>query len=132
MKDIKGKFMIAFDTVCDGWQCTNDHEGNPNPEFFDSEEEAFRELFSDAISGLEGTDDDFFEENDLDKDKVIAEMKALLKEGSFEKMSKYLDDNPTCNYYEDFVIPAEEFVLGRKAIFTGKGIVIEGTKLEDL
>jgi hypothetical protein len=26
----------------------------------------------------------------------------------------------------------EEFILGRKTIFTGQGIVIEGTKIEDL
>jgi len=132
MKDIKGKFMIAFDTICDGMQCTNDHEGKPNPEFFDSEADAFFELFCDAIAGLEGTEDDYFKENEMDKDKVLATMKELKEEGDFEKMKNWLDANPEANYYEDFVIAAEEFVLGRKAIFTGHGIVIEGTKLEDL
>lgn len=132
MKDIKGKFIVAFDTICDGWECAKDENGNPDPELFDSEADAFHEIFGDALSGLRGIDDDYFEENDLDKDKVIAEMEALLEEGDFEKMSNYFDVNPTCNYYEEFIVPADEFILGRKAFFTGKGIVIEGTKLEDL
>jgi hypothetical protein len=132
MKDIKGKFIVAFDTICDGWECAKDEDGKPDPELFDSEADAFHEIFADALSGLKGTDDGYFEENDLDKDKVISEMEALLEEGDFEKMSNYFDVNPTCNYYEEFIVPAEEFILGRKTIFTGQGIVIEGTKIEDL
>lgn len=131
-QELKGKYMIAFDTVCDGWQCTNDHEGKPNPEFFDSEGDAMHELFADAIAGIEGNEEEFEDDEEIDRDKVLAEMKAIFEEGDTDKMREYLDANPHANYYDDFIVPADEFVLGRKAIFTGRGIVIEGTKLEDL
>lgn len=130
MKDITGKFVVAFDTVCDGEQTATDE--NNLPTLYDSEADAMFELFCDAYAGLEGTDDDYFEENEMNKDKVLSEMSALKEEGDTDKMSDYLDVNPACNYHEEFIVPAEEFVLGRKAIFTGQGIVVEGTKLEDL
>ena len=129
-QEIKGKFVIGFDTICDGNQTSVDDNGQP--QLYDSEADALFELFGDAIAGLEGTDDDYFEENKLDKDKVLSEMKALLEEGDSEKIRNYFDANPSCNYYDEFIEKAEDFVLGRKAIFTGKGIVIEGTKLENL
>lgn len=131
-QELKGKYMIAFDTVCDGWQCTNDHEGKPNPEFFDSEGDAMHELFADAIAGIEGNEEVFDENEELDRDEVLAEMEAILEQGDTNKMREYLDANPDANYYDDFIVPADEFVLGKKTIFTGKGIVIEGKKLEEL
>jgi hypothetical protein len=127
---MKGKFIIAFDTICEGHQTGNDE--NNNPPLYDSEADAMHELFGDAIAGLQGTTDDYFEDNEMNKEKVVAEMDAIFKEGNTNRMSDYLSANPNCNYYEDFIVPADEFVLGRKTIFTGQGIVIEGTKLEDL
>jgi hypothetical protein len=130
MKDIKGKFLIAFDTICDGNQTGGDENGLP--ELFDNEADALFELFCDAMAGLRGTTDDYFTDNEMNKEKVLAKMDELKEEGDYDKMKDYLDMNPSCNYYEDFIVPADEFVLGRKTIFTGQGIVIEGTKLEDL
>ena len=130
MKDIKGKFIVAFDTICDGNQTATDE--NDLPTLYDCEADAFHELFCDAIAGLEGTDDDYFEENELNKKKILKKMNKLKEEGDFFKMKDWLDANPDANYYGEWVESAEDFVLGRKAIFTGQGIVIEGTKLEDL
>ena len=59
-------------------------------------------------------------------------MNSLKKEGNVDKMKAYFDKHPETNYYDEFIEPADEFVVGRKAIFTGEGIVIEGTKLGDL
>ena len=130
MEEIKGKFIVAFDTICEGEQTATDE--NNLPMLYDSEAEAFFELFCDAIAGLEGTDDDYFTENKIDKDSTIATMNTLKEEGDFFKMKEWLDANPSANYYCEWVESAENFVLGRKAIYTGNGIVIEGTKLEDL
>ena len=128
--EVKGKFIVAFDTICDGEQTATDE--NNLPTLYDSEADAFFELFCDAMAGLEGTDDDYFEENNLDKDKILAEMQELKDEGDFEKMNNWMEANPDANYYGEWVESAETFVLGRKAFFTGQGVVIEGTKLEDL
>lgn len=127
--EVKGKYVIGFDTICNGNQTYTDEEGNIV--LFNSEDEAFKELFDDAVSGLENNDE-FFEENELNKEKVLSEMKSILKEGDVNKMRLYLQENPKCNYYDDFVESAETFVLGRKTIFTGKGITIQGTSLESL
>ena len=128
--EVKGKFVIGFDTICDGNQTAVDGDGLPT--LYDSEKEAFLEMFSEAIDGLEGTDDEYFEENDLDKEHFISTMKALKEEGNYLRMKTWFNNFPAANYYNEFIEPADEFVLGRKAIFTGQGIVIEGTKLEDL
>ena len=132
MKEIKGKFIIAFDTICDGWQCAKDENEKPNPTLFDSEADAMKEIFADAIAGLDGTDDDYFEENELNKEETLAEMNIILHLENVEGMRIYFGNKPACNYYDEFIVPAEEFILGRKAIFTGQGIVIAGTKLENL
>lgn len=128
--EVKGKYLIAFDTICDGNQTATDE--NNLPQLFDSEADAFFELFCDAMAGLEGTDDDYFEENEIDKDETLAKMQELKDEGNFFKMKNWFDANPSANYYDEWIESAEDFVLGRKAIFTGKGVVIEGTKLEEL
>lgn len=128
--EVKGKYVVVFDTICDGLQTATDEEGNIV--LFDSEEEAFKELFDDAIASLEGTDDSYFEENELDKEKVLKEMEEISKSGDVERMKKYLEENPDCNYHEESVESAETFVLGRKAIFTGQGVTIQGTPLKDL
>jgi hypothetical protein len=71
---LKGKFILAFDTLCTGWEAVRDE--NHHPVLCNSIEEA-----------------------ELDR---------------FDK--------------EDFVIPAEEFIEGRKAIFTGNGGHVIGNK----
>ncbi len=76
MKTFKRKYIVAFDTMCTGWDCIRDE--NNNPVLYNSEKEA--------------------EEDKFDED--------------------------------DFVIPATEFIEGRKAIFTGEGIKIIGKLLD--
>ena len=39
------KYVIVFDTVCDGWQAVMD--GEDNPALFDSKEEAEKEVMDD-------------------------------------------------------------------------------------
>lgn len=127
--EVKGKFVIGFDTICDGNQTSNDE--NNLPVLYDTHDEAMTEMFGDAIAGLEGTDEEYLKDNKITK-KKIARMYEILRSGDVKKMEDFLSRNPECNYYEDFVEKAEDFILGRKTFFTGQGIVIAGTKLEDL
>jgi hypothetical protein len=133
--EVTGKFVIVHDTICDGLQCQMDGDGseeNRKPTLYDNEADAMHEIFADAIAGLEGTDDDYFDENDLNKEKVVSEMRELLHNGEFDDWKNFLEENQACNYYGEWIESADEFILGRKTFFTGEGVVIAGTKLEDL
>lgn len=127
-KNLKGKFVIAFDTLADGWQCATNEKGKPDPTLHNSEAEAMIELFDDALSMLENQTDADRKENGISK-KKYAEMKEVFKTGNAEAMTKFLEANPSCNYNGEFIVPAEEFKFGRKTIFTGKGLTITGTNL---
>jgi len=131
--EIKGKYVIAYDTICDGMQCETEGKENKDlPVLYDSPADANWEIFCDAMSGLNGTDDDYFKETGLDKKKVLSEMKKLKEDGDSNKMRDYLQTTEGANYYDEHCESAETFVLGRKTIWTGKGITILGTKLEDI
>lgn len=129
-KDLKGKFVVAFDTVCDGWQCATDEDGKPDPTLFDSEADAMFELFADIIYMIENKDDEELVDCGITLDQR-AEMKKIFDEGNGDPqhMADYLQANPECNYNDEFIIPAEEFKFGRKAIFTGTGLQITGKTL---
>ena len=121
------KYIIAFDTLCEGYRCAIDQEGNPH--LYNSYDEAFKELFSDAICGIEGNPD-HLEDEDA-RENMITEMNDIFKSGDIEKMQEYFNRCPDANYYGEFIEKAEEFILGRKAIFDGQGITITGTKLNN-
>lgn len=125
----KGKFIIAFDTICDGWQCATDDKGKPAPTLFNNEGEAMKELFDDAISMFESQTISERKENGVNV-KTYHAMKKVYETGNPAKMAIFLENNPNCNYNDEFIVPAESFVFGRKAIFTGKGLQIIGEKLK--
>lgn len=129
-KNLKGKFIIAFDTICDGWQCATDDNGKPDPTLFDSEADAMFELFGDALSMITNQTASELKENGITV-KKRTEMKKVFDEGNGDPqhMADFLQANPECNYNNEFIVPAEEFVFGRKAIFTGTGLQIIGEKL---
>lgn len=128
-EDLKGKFIIAFDTICEGHQCAKDENDNPDPNLYDSYNEAFKELFGDAVCGIEGNTEHL--EDEQARDKMISEMKALIEEGDIEKMKVYFEENSEANYYDEFVQEAEEFVFGRKCIIGDEGAKVVGQKLEE-
>ena len=110
---MKKQFLIAFDTICDGWQTALDELGNPT--YYNSHDEAFLELFGDATYGLE------FQDKELH-----GKMLKLLREGNVSKMKAFMWDNPDANYYDDFVIVADDFILGRKVVLGEDGWSIIG------
>jgi len=125
-KNLKGLFVIAFDTLCDGNQCVNDDKGKPI--LYSSREEAIKEIFDDAYSMLSGKTTMDLKEFGISK-KKLKEMKAILDSNDAKIMEDFLDKNPEMNDNNEFVERADEFLLGRKAFFTGDGVVIEGKKL---
>lgn len=125
-EDLKGKFLIGFDTLCDGNQCGTDDEGNPDPILYDSYDEAFKELFIDALEGIRGN------EEQPKRDELIAKMETLIEEDNIQKMKDFFDEEPDANYYDEFVQEADQFILGRKLIYGAEGAKVVGKKLEDL
>lgn len=130
-QELKGKFIVAFDTVCDGWQCALDDDGKPAPTLFDSEADAMFELFNDTLSMITNQSEEELEDNNITSTQRD-QMTFISRSGDTDKMKEFLDQNPECNYNDEFIVPAEEFVFGRKAIFGSQGITIEGTKLTNL
>lgn len=128
-KNLKGKFIVAFDTIVDGWQCATDENGKPSPTLHNSENEAMIELFDDALSMLENQTNEDRKENGISK-KAYADMKKVFESGDALAMNKFLDKNPSCNYNDEFIVPAEEFLFGRKTFWNGKGVTITGKKLK--
>lgn len=126
---LAGKFVIAFDTVMDGWQAVVDEKNNPT--LFNSHAEAFKELFDGAHSMLSNrTPKELEEYNEGVTSEMVKEMGRILKSGDVEEMEKFLRMNPNCNDNGEWVEPAETFKLNRKAIFTSKGVQITGTHLK--
>lgn len=117
-KQLKGKFVIASDTLCDGWQCvtTEDKKGNTIPCLFDTEDEAFAEIFDSNHAMLSSHD----EENMLDEynkgvtSKMVKEMGAILESGNVKKMREFMDKHPKCDDSGEWIEPADTFILGRK------------------
>lgn len=124
-KNLKGKYIIGYNTVCDGDQCVSD--GN-NPSLFNSYAEAMKELFDGALSMLMAQDKKSLKEFGITKVQ-IAKMKEIDGTGDAALMEKFIEENPEMSYNDEFIQPAEQFLMGRKAIFTGNGLVITGKKL---
>lgn len=129
-EELTGKFIIAWDTICDGWQCSLDEDGHPDPTLYDNEADAMFELFGDAIAMLEHKDQEELDDCEITVEQRD-EMKRIFAEGAGdpEQMKNFLDANPECNYSDEFIIPAEEFLFGRKAIFGAEGLKIIGEEL---
>jgi len=114
-----GKFIIAFDTICDGWQCVTDEKNNPT--LFSNRDEAVREMFDGALSMLRNrTKEELKEYNEGVTTAMITKMKKIDASGDAAAMEKFLIENPNCNDNNEFIVPAEEYIQNRKIIFTGK------------
>jgi hypothetical protein len=123
---LKNKWIIGFDTICDGNQCVMD---DGSPALFNSREEAMKELFGDALAMILAQDEDSLTELEISQEQ-ITKMKEIDATGDAAQMDKFLDEHPEMNYNSEFVEEADEFILNRKAFFTRDGIVITGKKLE--
>lgn len=117
-EDLIGKFIVAFDTIVDGEQTATNE--NDEPVLHNSSDDAFRELFDDAVSTLDNyTDAERKEYAKGVTKKLLQAMIEINNNNDVAEMRKFLDENPQCNINDEYVIKAEDFVKGRKTIFTG-------------
>ncbi len=146
-EELKGKFLIASNTVADGDICMMEgEEGDKDysPILFDSEDEAFAEIFDSNLAMLQSHRDSKMlgECNPGVTKKMIAEMEKINDSTtrSFKKdvkaMREFMDKFPQCDDSGEWVVPADEFIMNRKAFVWVednklKG-TIEGKKLTEL
>lgn len=127
-----GKFVIVYDTVVDGNQCTmtENEKGKSVPALFDSHDEAYAEIFDGAYSMLSSRSKEELEEyNEGVTPEMVAEMGKILDSGNVEAMKTFLAQHQECNDNNEWVEFADKFTMNRKAIYTGNGVTITGKKL---
>lgn len=125
---LEGKFVICFDTIVDGEQCYKDDKDKPV--LYNSYEEAFTELFDDALSMLLGRDSKELKEcNEGVTKKMVKEMEKVFDSGDVKAMETFLNKNPNCNDNNEWVAKADEFLENRKLIFGSTGFKVTGKKL---
>lgn len=110
------KFIVAYDTICQGWQCTKGEDEKPS--IFDTELDAWKEILDSAIAVAQSRKDEDPEELFIASDEQIAEMERLMEVGTLEEIKSFFDNNSECNDYEEFVVPEDEYIEGYKTIFT--------------
>lgn len=114
------KFVIAYDTLCEGHQTCTDDEGNPV--LYDSYRDAFIEMFDDAAEAIRMSD--------TPNANVLLAMDTLLVNEDYEGMKVFWEScSPRCNPNEEWVESTNTFLLGRKAIFGNEGLQVEGEKI---
>lgn len=136
-EELKEKFVIAFDTIVDGHQCIMENEegvANYGPLLFNTQDEAFREIFDGNYSMLKShlESEQLEELNEGVTPDMIAEMGEILDTGDISKMVQFLENHPQCNDSGEWVEPADGFVLGRKVIAGKNGINIQGRTLDKI
>lgn len=126
---LEGKFVIAWDTMVDGNQCQRDEK--EQPVLYDSYEEAFKELFDDALSMLQGRSaSELREYNEGITKKLVKEMEKVYDSGDVKAMEAFLNKYPNANDNGEWVEKADEFINGRKLIFGSEGAKVIGKKLK--
>jgi hypothetical protein len=135
--ELEGKFVVAYDTVCDGNQCMmegEEGEADYGPLLFDSADEAFAEIFDGNHSMLKShlESDQLEELNEGVTPEMIQEMGEILQSGDVSKMRQFMENHPECNDSGEWVESATEFIMNRKVIFGANGgLSIEGKKLSE-
>ncbi|HMY42161.1 MAG TPA: hypothetical protein PLW92_03800 [Chitinophagales bacterium] len=102
-----------------------------HPCLFDSEDEAFKEIFDGNLSMLQShLQDDMLEEyNEGVTREMIEDMENVFETGDVAQMRRFMDEHPECDDSGEWVEPAETFIMNRKTFLTEQGIVITGTKI---
>lgn len=125
----KGKFVVVWDSIVDGWECSKDE--NNKPIIYNSYDEAFKEIFNDNLFMLQSHRDDkaLEEYNEGVTPELVEEMEKILISDDVEAMKKFMENHPECDDSGEWVEPVETFFQNRKAIWSNNGLVIEGTPL---
>jgi len=135
-EELRGKFVVAYDTICDGNQCMMDgKEDSPDyaPLLFDSADEAFAEIFDGNYSMLEAHERDgqLEEYNEGVTPELVTEMGIILSGGNVNEMREWMERHPQCDDSGEWVESAETFIMNRKVFFGENGGYITGKKLTE-
>ena len=104
-------YIIVMDTLCQGWT-------DYGQEVYETEEDADREVFEDAHAWItEKNNDGTSVEDEVDYETHANAMSDIAMRGNVKEMNAYLCQHEEANYNQLFVVPAEEFTAGRKAIW---------------
>lgn len=130
MKKLKGKFVVAYDTICEGTQCIKEEDGSPR--LYNSSDDALKEIFDDALSMLENRSKAELKEYNLNiTTTIVKEMQKINDAGNVELMKAFLEKYPNANDNGEWVEKADDFLENRKAIYTSEGLKINGKKIND-
>ena|ERR1035437_9101762 len=123
-----GKFIIAFDTICDGWETGEGEDGKPV--LYNSHNEAVKEIFDTNHSMLSNRSvSELKEYNKGVTKRLVKIMGKILEQGDIKQMEDFMKKHPECDDSGEFVVEVDKFVKNRKLVFGKEGFKIIGTKL---
>jgi hypothetical protein len=100
-------FIIAFDTLCQGWSCW--HDENDKPLVFATELDAYREILDSAITSSEVSETPFSPE-------LLRKIQSLYQTGTLEEIKSFFENNEGNLEVDEFVVTEEEYIQNRMAI----------------
>lgn len=117
-KDCVGKFVVIIDTLC-GASCAMDENDKPSPILYDTELNAYVELFDDAYSMLashkeSGTLSEWGGEVTEDQ---LEEMRKIYEGNDPQQMKSFLEKYPHANYNDEHVISAMDCKINNKNLW---------------
>ena len=137
---LKNKWVITTDSICEGVTADKDEQGHII--LYQSEAEAAREVMDCLFMWAETNNANMAyqaqEYGEYDEDlyfmpaKGMEEMQKLSQEGTAEQIDAFYGKHPNMDTRDMGWEPAEDFVEGHKAIWTGNGGHIEGTPIKDM
>ena len=117
-KDCAGKFVIVMDTLC-GDACATDENDKPFPNLFDTELDAFIDLFGDAVEMLKNhkESETLAEYGGGVTEEELIEMGKIHDGNDPQQMKDFLDKHPHCNYNDEFIQSALEVKIDGKRLW---------------
>jgi len=136
---LKNKWVITTDSLCEGITADKDERGRI---ILYAEDDAARSVMDSWLMIQEARNDEiesgFYAEDDPEdipyhmKPKDLAAMGKLASEGTAAQIIAFWDKHPDMDDSGFGWEPAQDFIDGRKAIWTQGGGHLEGRRIQDL
>jgi len=141
--NLKDKWVVTTDSLCEGVTADKDEQGRV---ILFTEDGAARAVLDSCmmIQDSRNEEVDYWEDlgviSSMDPDDVPYRMPSkdmeegykLAQEGTAEQISAFYDKHPDMDDGGFGWEPAEDFIDGRKAIWTANGGHIEGTSIKEM
>ncbi len=132
---LQGKWVVTTDSMCEGVTADKDEHGRI---ILFTEDEAARSVLSCAWDWAYDMQDHHKNGQEPEEDfyqmepEAFEEMRKLACEGTAEQISAFCAKHPDMDTHDMGWEPAEDFIDGHKAIWTGAGGHIEGTPIAEM